>query len=102
LLAGSLLKCALAMKAGSFAAQGLGLQKMAKSQLLSSLLGRGAGWKVTGYARPDARGEKTSRRYGERKGASLHVIKIGGCKGAKASMALMQNSMYADYSACRH
>jgi hypothetical protein len=81
LLAGSLLKCALAMKAGGFAFQGLGFTEVAKSQLLSSLLGRGAGWKVAGYARPDTRGEKTSRRNGERKGASIHVIKLGCCKG---------------------
>jgi hypothetical protein len=56
-------------------------QTMAESQLLSSLLGRGAGWKVSGYARPDTRGEKTSRRYGERKRASIRVIKLGGYKG---------------------
>jgi hypothetical protein len=66
---------------------------MAKSELLSSLLGSGAGWKVPGYARPDTRGEKTSfpRREEE---ASIHVFKIGGCKGKNVFDGAQQLILY--------
>jgi hypothetical protein len=62
---------------------------MAESQLLSSLLGRGAGWKVPGYARQDTRGEKTSRHYSERKRASIHLFKMAVAMERTSSMTLI-------------
>ena len=62
---------------------------MAEPQLLSSLLGRGAGWKVPGYARQETCGEKISRRYGERKRASIHMFKMVVAMERTSSMTLI-------------
>jgi hypothetical protein len=74
-------------KAGGFASQGLGFTEDGRVPASLQPLGLWRRVEVPGYARPNTRGEKTSRGYGERMRASIHVIKLGGCKGRTSSMA---------------
>jgi hypothetical protein len=82
------------MKAGGFAFQGLGFTEDGRVPASLQPLGRGAGWKVPGYARPDTRGEKPPAATARGESRHSRVQARRGCKGTNVfDAAPCRNSM---------